>query len=45
MDSKLRRLGFGLTHCECVGIVRNDIFPDTLLYKYPYFSPFVLQMS
>ena len=26
---------------ECGGIVRNDIFPDTLPYKYPYFSPFV----
>ena len=23
------------------GIVRNDIFPDTLPYKYPYFSLFV----
>ena len=28
-------------NCECGGIVRNDIFPDTLPYKYPYFSPFV----
>ena len=29
-------------NCECEGIVvRNDIFPDTLQYKYPYFSPFV----
>ena len=28
-------------NCECGGIVRNHIFPDTLPYKYPYFSPFV----
>ena len=28
-------------NCECGGIVRNDIFPDTLPNKYPYFSPFV----
>ena len=27
-------------NCECGGIVRNDIFPDTLPYKYPYFSFF-----
>ena len=27
-------------NCECGGIVRNDLFPDTLPYKYPYFSPF-----
>ena len=26
---------------EWGGIVRNDIFPDTLPYKYPYFSLFV----
>ena len=23
-------------NCECRGIVRNDIFPNTLPYKYPY---------
>ena len=23
-------------YCECIGIVRNDIFPDALPYKYPY---------
>ena len=28
-------------YCECGEIVRNDIFPDTLPYKYPCFSPFV----
>ena len=28
-------------NCEYGGVVRNDIFPDTLSYKYPYFSPFV----
>ena len=28
-------------NCECGGIVRNDIFPDPLLYQYPYFSSFV----
>ena len=27
--------------CECGGIIRNDIFLDTLPYKYPYFSLFV----
>ena len=26
---------------EWGGIVRNDIFPDTRPYKYPYFSLFV----
>ena len=26
---------------ECGGIVRNHVFPDTLPYKYPYFSTFV----
>ena len=44
MERKLRRRGFGFIS-ESGGIVRNDIFPDTLPYKYPYFSPFVLQMS
>ena len=29
------------TNCECVGIVRCDIFQDTLPHKYPYFSLFV----
>ena len=28
-------------YCECGGIGRNDIFLDTLPYKYPYFSPFL----
>ena len=28
-------------NCECGGLIGNDIFPDTLPYKYPYFSPFV----
>ena len=30
-------------NCECGGIVRvrNDIFSDTIPYKYPYFSPFL----
>ena len=27
-------------NCECGGIV-NDIVPDTIPHKYPYFSPFV----
>ena len=41
-ERKLRRRGCGLS-VICGVIVRNAIFPDTLPYKYPYFSPFVLQ--
>ena len=37
-ERSLRRRGCGI-NCECGGIVRNYIFPDTLPYKYPYFSP------
>ena len=45
-DKTLRSVNFGVVvviNCECGGIVRNDIFPDTLPYKYRYFSSFVLQ--
>ena len=34
----LRRRGCRI-NCEWGGIVRNNIFPDTLPYKYPYFFP------
>ena len=34
----LRRPGCGI-NCECGGMVRNYIFPDTLPHKYPYVSP------
>ena len=37
-DRALRRCGCGI-NCECKGMVRNYIFPDTLRHKYPYFSP------
>ena len=36
-ERAIRRRGCGV-NCECGGIVRNDIFPDTLPYKYSYFS-------
>ena len=36
-ERALRRRGCGI-NCECGGIVRNDIFPVTIPYKYPYFS-------
>ena len=32
-------------NCEFGGMVGDDIFPDTLLYKHPYFSPFAFQTS
>ena len=44
MERNLRRRGCGLI-VNVVGIVRNDIFPETLPYKLPYFSPFVSQTS
>ena len=37
-ERAIRLRGCGI-NCECGGIVRNDIFPDTLPYKYSYFSP------
>ena len=36
-ERAIRRRGCGI-NCECGGIVRNDIFPDTLPYRYSYFS-------
>ena len=36
-ERALRRRGCGI-NCEFGGIVRNHIFPDTLRYKYFYFS-------